>query len=336
MAGLGTDELRISQQMSARDGEKPQRPYGVVHVVTVLHNNAGTLRLYFDALRPSTQWIAGLTIIDNGSNDESLAIAEELARSASFEVEVIASDNAGFAGGYRTAGQSAIRRGVPVLCLNPDVELSADALKNLLEAMNAVPGAAVVTLPLIESDGRPDSASRRRLPKLGASVLYSVLGPFTPTSIRYNDLKASDGQVIGYTASGLAVTSLEATTGALMMVDPAFRRLDDGVFDTDYWMYGEDLQLCRDAALAGRSVVMVECAPSTHIKGVSSGRPRSTLSNKAFHDAMYLYAEKNLVSGELALRIFRAAVTAHFIVTGQWQQGHARCPLTRLRTRLSV
>lgn len=309
-------QVQLSGTQDARtDAEAPRRPYSTVHVVTVLYNNADTLRPFLQALVASASRITGLTLVDNGSEDGSRALADELARTAPIPVEVLPNDNDGFAGGYRAAGRSVIRRGIPVLCLNPDVELSEDAIDHLLDAMNAVPQAAVVTLPLVESDGVPDTASRRRLPNLSGSIVYSLLGRFTPTSLRYNNLSSTEGRVLGRTQSDVAVTSLEATTGALMLVDPAFRTLDDGIFDTDYWMYGEDLQLCRDALLEGRSVAMVECPPSIHVKGVSSGRPRSTFSNKAFHDAMYVYARKNLLSGRVLLAAFRLAVTAHFALS---------------------
>ena len=87
---------------------------------------------------------------------------------------------------------------------------------------------------------------------------------------------------------------VEATTGALMLLSPDFRNAGTGVFDRDYWMYGEDLQLCADAQAAGRRVVILERPGSVHLKGHSSGFPRGSRSDRAFHQAMLVYYRKNL------------------------------------------
>lgn len=287
---------------------------GIVHVVTVTHNSATTLEAYFAGIEACATDIAGVTVVDNASTDDTVARVRAAAASSSVQVEVIENDNAGFAGGYIAASRSGLRRGLPVLCLNPDVALAPGAVDAMLDVLASFPDAAVVTVPLVESDGSPDTASRRRLPMLGASITYSVLGRLTPSRLRYNRREGDPTPTLR-TTGGRRVSALEATTGAVMLIPDDFRTLDEGVFDRDYWMYGEDLQLCADAAAAGRRVLIAEVEPSVHVKGVSSGRPRSRRSNRAFHDAMYRYAQKNLVANPVALRLLKAAVGAHFLLT---------------------
>lgn len=285
-----------------------------VHIVTVLYNSASTLDGYFEALEASVDRIVAVTLVDNASTDDTLAVARAAMARSSVPVELIENANTGFAGGYVAAAASAVERGAPVLCLNPDVLLAGDAIEHLLDVLNSVPDAAIVTMPLVEADGSPDTASRRRLPTLGASMVYAILGRLTPGAIRYN---AQDRPVASILRSDgdVTISELEATTGALMLVHPAFRRLDDGIFDRDYWMYGEDLQLCADARSAGLRVLMAEVSPSVHLKGVSSGRPRSRFANRAFHDAMLDYARKNLVTHRVAIGALRLAIGAHFLLT---------------------
>jgi N-acetylglucosaminyl-diphospho-decaprenol L-rhamnosyltransferase len=300
------------------------RLFDRVHVVTVLYNSASTLDGYIAALEACADRIVGVTMVDNASTDTTLAVAQAAAARSALPIEIIRNANTGFAGGYVAAAASAVERGMPVLCLNPDVMLHPDAVEHLLDVLNSVPDAGVVTTPLVEADGSPDTASRRKLPTLGASMVYSILGRLTPSSIRYN-AQLTPTVSAARSAEGVEVTELEATTGALMLVHPAFRQLDDGIFDRDYWMYGEDLQLCADARRASRHVFMAEVAPSVHLKGVSSGRPRSTFANRAFHDAMLDYARKNLVSSPVVLGALRVAIGAHFVLS------EARAVPTRLR-----
>lgn len=299
---------------------------GSLHVVTVTHNSASTIEAYFAGIDACADGIAGVTLVDNASTDDTVARIRAAAAAAAVPVEVIENENTGFAGGYFAAGRSAVPRGIPVLCLNPDVALAAGAVTAMLDVLESFPNAAVVTVPLVESDGSPDTASRRRLPTLGASMVYSVLGRLTPSSLRYNR-REDDPSPTLRTRGGVAVSVLQATTGAVMLVPADFRALDAGIFDRDYWMYGEDLQLCADAAAAGRQVLIAEVTPSVHVKGVSSGRPRSHRSNRAFHDAMLRYARKNLVRHPMALQLLRAGVTAHFLLT------EAKAVPVRLRRR---
>lgn len=271
------------------------RDFKRANVITVLYNSASTLPSYMAALSAEADHIAELILVDNGSTDGSAELARALAREANVPTRVLESRNVGFAGGYLVGGRAVEDPRLPTLALNPDVILATGSILRMLAELTAHPTAGLITAPLTLSDGSPDPASVRSHPSLSGASLYAVLGKLTPRRWRYN---------VDASKSTHAARDIDATTGALMLVNPQFRAAPDGVFDTDYWMYGEDLQLCLDAAREGRAVRMVEGPTSTHIKGVSSGRPRSSGSNRAFHDAMYLYFAKNHASH----RAQRAAV----------------------------
>ena len=326
--------MSTTSVLARTDLDGPVRT-GSVHVVTVTHNSASTVEAYFAGIAACAADIAGVTIVDNASTDDTVARVSAAAAAASVPVEVIENDNAGFAGGYFAASASAVRRGLPVLCLNPDVALAKGAVNAMLDVLASFPAAAVITVPLVESDGSPDTASRRRLPTFGASMVYSALGRLTPSRLRYNRREEDQAPTLT-TRGGRRVSALQATTGAVMLVPADFRTLDQGVFDRDYWMYGEDLQLCADAAAAGRRVLIAEVEPSVHVKGVSSGRPRSRRSNRAFHDAMYRYAQKNLLSNPVLLQGLRVGVQAHYLLTEAKAlpiRAHRRAASARLKTR---
>ena len=301
-----------------------------VHVVTVTHNSSSTLAEFLEGVERNADAIAALTLVDNASTDATLEVAEAYRSPSGLGVEVIRNANTGFAGGYLAAAGAGARADLPVLCLNPHVVLAEGVIEAMLDVLNTFDDAAVVTAPLTELSGEPDSASRRRLPTFGGSAVYSVLGRFTPSRLRYNAQDRHPGAARGAARSGTETTALEATTGALMLVDPRFRSLGQGIFDTDYWMYGEDLQLCADARSAGRSVLMAETTPSVHVKGVSSGRPRSTRSNRAFHHAMVVYAGKNLIRSHPWIDLLKLAVLAHFALS------EARAVPARIRRRAAA
>lgn len=272
------------------------------NIITVLHNNAGTLKGFLEGIKAQESAVARVVIVDNASTDQTLATARQLAESSGLDVVVVENTNDGFAGGYARGGRERLDFSLPTLCLNPDVELAPGTLTRMLGVFEDLPDAGIVTAPLIMETGEPDSASRRLLPTVGKASIYAVLGRLTPKSMRYNK---QGGPVVSEVETNQnAISLIEATTGALMLVHPRFRTADQGIFDRDYWMYGEDLQLCVDARNAGWKVAMSEGVASRHHKGTSSGRPRSRKSNIEFHRAMYIYYTKNLntyLVGKLAV-----------------------------------
>lgn len=288
------------------------------NVVIVTYNSASTIEACIRSVHAQSEFVGRLVVVDNGSTDATVAIIEGLESSLGFEAVVVATGNTGFAGGYKTGSQYLDNAQIPTLCLNPDVELAQDTLARLLEALRSDESIGVATVPLVGNDGVEDSASRRLLPNLGAAAAYAVVGKLLPSRLRYNSqpsVATAPADVLSTLTDGTLVTRLDATTGALMMVSAAFRPPLAPIFDTDYWMYGEDLQLCLDAHQAGLHVAMVEMSPSRHEKGVSSGWPRSRRSNRAFHDALYIYYSKNLSRGQLESMLVRAGVEVRHFVT---------------------
>lgn len=258
-------------------------------VITVTYNSARTLGDYAEGLVANADAIEHVVIVDNGSTDDTRPALDALAAELEIPLTVVASTNNGFAGGYATASSRVVGPG-PVLCLNPDVALAPGVLAQMVGALTAHPEVGILTAPLLDETGAADTASVRRLPGLGTSALYAAAGRFTPRRWRYNaPTPVPDGSPLPG-----SVRHIEATTGALMLVNPLFRSPTSPIFDTTYWMYGEDLQLCFDAKQGGWAVGMLSTATSMHAKGASSGKPRRLRSNIAFHRAMYTYYGKNL------------------------------------------
>ncbi len=281
--------------------------------VCVTYNNATTVTDLMESLSRQDGAIDRLVLVDNGSSDGTVAIAEDARSSCGYPVTIHRGENVGFARGIETALGLVENSSDPVLVINPDVVLADGILPTMLDLLRSRPEAAIVSAPLMLSTGEEDPASRRRLPRLGASAAYAVLGRLTPNRIRYNRVSEAVHEIDQPT--GARFSRIEATTGALMLVNPAFRDATTGIFDTAYWMYGEDLQLCADAAREGRSVLMLEVEGCVHIKGVSSGWPRSRRSDAAFHRALYLYYRKNLDRNPVQRGVVATAVATRYALS---------------------
>lgn len=287
--------------------------WSTVNVACVTYNNGDTVATLLDSLLVESAYISEVSLHDNGSVDDTLArVRAWLASNKGLRVKVTKGTNVGFSAGVYGACEALEDKSLPTLCLNPDAILSEHTLGELLNAMNSDSSIGIATTPLIMSDGQMDPSCVRTLPRFGSSVLYSLIGKLSPARFRYNAAKLPDlaSDPLGNNETTRSV--IEATTGALMLVNPRFRPASFPIFDLSYWMYGEDLQLCKDAAEEHFSVVMIHHTPSVHLKGVSSGWPRSSKANKAFHDALFLYFSKNFSRGPVDRLLGKLAIATRF------------------------
>lgn len=148
-----------------------------------------------------------------------------------------------------------------ILVLNADTAFtSPDGLLRLERAMSSDAGLAAVGPLLVDGDGCIDKACRRNLPNLTRVLAHAMRVPlgtrgYNPSPARYYEPSSAIG----------------ALNGACMLIDAeAFEAV--GGFDTRFWMYGEDIDLCRSLASSGRRIGYRPDVVVHHTKGASAGR----------------------------------------------------------------
>lgn len=213
-------------------------------------------------------------VVDNASGDGT---AEMVAREF-VDVELtVNSENAGFS----RANNPALARGSApyALVLNPDTAIKAGALDSLLELMEAHPEVGMTGPRLELPDGSFDHASRRSFP-----TPLSALGHFTGLGRR----EGASAALSAYRAPEVESGPVDAINGAFMLIRRAALE-QVGAFDTRYWMYMEDLDLCYRFAQAGWSTWYEPSVAVIHIKAGTSGEHRSLRLNYAFHYGMFRF-----------------------------------------------
>jgi GT2 family glycosyltransferase len=180
-----------------------------------------------------------IVVVDNASYDGSQEIVADRFPEVAFIQNPV---NEGFA----RANNQAFRRsnGRYVLFLNPDTEVVGPALAAMLTFLKTTPDAGIVGPKLLNSDRSIQTTSIMRFPSLLNEALdFEFLHRTFPTSPLWD---------IGPLFAPSAATGVvvEAISGACMMMP---RRVFEevGMFDTTYFMFSEDLDLCYKVRTAG-------------------------------------------------------------------------------------
>lgn len=224
-----------------------------VRVVIVAYNSGDWLLRGVDAVL-SQNLALELVVVDNASDDGSI---ERLPNDPRLRA-IRNTDNRGFGA---ACNQGAYGSAAPwLLFLNPDCELPPGALARLCRVAEGDANIGVLGAQLLDADGSPQAASRRRTPR-PAEALRLALG------LRPSTTAASTASM----CAGRDVEPVDAVSGALMLMPRAmFEQL--GGFDTGYVLHCEDLDLCRRVLDCGATVAIAGDVRVPHHKGTSSRR----------------------------------------------------------------
>jgi GT2 family glycosyltransferase len=276
-----------------------------ISVVVVSYN----VRPFLDHCLQSIQRAANglsvqIIVVDNASADDSA----DLVKTRYPDVGLIEnSENVGFA----RANNQAFKRadGDAVLILNPDSFVQEDTLKILWDSLRSLDDVGAVGPKIIMPDGRFEPRSMRGFPTPWVAFAYlsglSSLFPknrfFSRYLLTYLD---PDEQ-----------HDVDALSGCCMMVRRSLLDALQG-FDEDYFMYGEDLDLCYRIRRQGHRILYQPATRIVHFKGESTRR--STIDHRYhFRKAMRLFVDKNLAGNVSQL-------SKGLLTLGFWVQGMGR------------
>lgn len=220
-------------------------------------NTETQLRECLRSLYAGTEAISfEIFVIDNASSDGSV----EMVRTLFPEVFLLANQrNRGFA----AANNQAIRlaTGRYVILLNPDTVIHRGALETMVQFMDGRPEAGVIGCKLLNADGSIQH-SIRRFPTFSVALHDStILGRLSVFRERVLDFKMKD-----FTFD--SVTEVDATCGAALLVRKDLLG-DVGPLDEGYFIFIEELDLCRRIRARGHKIYFVPDAVITHLGGES-------------------------------------------------------------------
>ncbi len=225
-----------------------------------------------------------IIVVDNNSYDGSVGYIRS--KFAHFEnIKIIDSPvNLGFAKANNLGVREA--SGMYLLILNPDTVLQEDTLEKTMQFYESDPKMGAVTCKLILPNGKLDLACRRSYPTPSVAV-YRILGlsrlfPKSRLFGRYNLTYLDEDQTY----------EVDALVGAFMFIKKEIFNEVKG-FDEDYFMYGEDLDLCFKIKKAGYKIMYFAGTSIIHYKGESTKKSSVSYVNN-FYGAMQIFVKKNL------------------------------------------
>ncbi len=263
-----------------------------VSVVIVNYNVRDLLR---QSLRSVARSLSGIPseviVVDNNSVDGSVGmLAEEFP-----DITVIANrSNIGFS----AANNQGMRRaaGKYLFILNPDTIVEEETIQVLIDFMDTHPDAGAVGCRILNPDGTFALESRRSFPT-PAVAFYRMTGlsrifPRSKTFGRYNLTFLSEHRTT--TVDALSGSCMFLRNAALTGTEEADTgRGKAGLFDEDFFMYGEDLDLCYRIQKAGWLIYYTPDTQIIHYKGEST-KKGDLRYVRLFYGAMVRFAQKHL------------------------------------------
>ncbi len=177
-------------------------------------------------------------------------------------------------------------RGKYILFLNNDTIMHEGTLEACLRYMQQHPKVGALGVQTRLGDGSFDHACKRGFPTPLSSLYYFLgIDKKHPKSERFGAYRQT---FIGEND----VSEVDSVAGSfLMMPRLVFDKL--GGFDEEFFMYGEDLDLCYRIKMLGLSVIYYGKTSITHLKGQSGLHTKSKQVISHFYNAMLIFYKKH-------------------------------------------
>lgn len=227
----------------------------LISVVIVNYRSWGKLKACLDSLLKTQLTTSKLEIIvvDNCSNDQQLTQFRHQYPTINF---ILNQGNYGFANGCNTGAK--IAKGDYLFFVNPDTEVPSNAIEQLKSAIQILPPYSIVATQ-----------------KLGSNNKYERIERFFPRWYTLTGIgKALHRKFISHRliidfAKDKATVFPEWVSGSVIFI----RRLDFkklGGWNEQFWMYSEDVDLCKRASTLGGKIALLQKTEIIHNHGGSS------------------------------------------------------------------
>lgn len=222
-----------------------------------------------------------IIVADNSSDEEQRYHSEDK------RVRVLPPiENKGFSNACNLAAKKA--KAPYLLFLNSDAILKVRSVDESLDYLKQQDDVGALGIRMLSPDGTLDHGCKRGFPTPMASFYY-----FTGMDKRHPDSKKY-GWYRQTFIKDRTIADVDSISGAFFMMPTKIFKEMNG-FDEDYFMYGEDLDLCYRIKKAGYRVVYYGKVLFIHLKG-ESGMKKDPETLSHFYEAMHIFYNKHYQS----------------------------------------
>ncbi|MBD3311470.1 MAG: glycosyltransferase [Candidatus Magasanikbacteria bacterium] len=250
-------------------------------IITVTWNSADKIA---EQISSVVLGAAGLNyeqiIVDNGSTDNTTQIIEDKFKN----VKLIKNKgNKGFSAANNQGVKTS--SGKFILFLNPDMRLKEDSLKKIVDWMEEKNDVGIAGCKLIDKNGEFDfDAGPRRFPKTREmlAMIFKIHHIF-PNILDNYLMKNFDPEL---------EQEVDSLRGSFMLVRRELIEELGWGFDPRYFIWFEDVDLCREAKKHGYKVVYTPIITCVDYVGSSFKKRESLWKQKQFTKSMFKYFKK--------------------------------------------
>lgn len=236
-------------------------------IIIVTYNSSQHIKDMLLSIEKQTNTSYEIIVVDNNSQDQTIAQIY----ASRVKVSLLKQkENLGFSKASNLGVKDA--KGEYLLFLNPDTRILDHAIDNLFNFLKSMDDVGIVAPQLIEDNGNIQP-SVRNLPTLTNAIKEYYLNikksyePFVPV--------------------GNSPQEIESVVGAAMMI-PKNIYLNSGCFDEKFFMYYEDIDLCKKIKKLGYKIMYLPNITLKHTVGASAKtNPKSSnylrQSAKSYH-----------------------------------------------------
>lgn len=241
-----------------------------------------------------------IIVVDNASDEDVYTALT----AGSLSVKLVCLDhNIGFARANNLGVEHSC--GAKVLFLNPDTLVVEDAIQSMVSALDSGPAIGAVGCRLLNSDSSLQMASVQPFPTIVNQLLTMDWLKRRLPRLPLWGMRAL------FSADQRSLSDVDVVSGAcLMLKRGALEKV--GGFSTEYFMYGEEYDLCYKLRAAGWSVCHVPQARVIHFGGQSTKKKEDGFADIVMRDSVFTFLRK--FRGPWYSMLYRAVLLSSALV----------------------
>jgi GT2 family glycosyltransferase len=256
-----------------------------VSIIIVNYNTRELLRNSLISISKYVEASHEVIVVDNASKDDSVTILKPAFPHVHF---IESKENLGFAAGNNLGLSQAV--GDYIFFLNPDTELVDSSLDRLILFLDKNPKAGIAAPQLRYGNGTLQRSIRPFYSFWGSLADNRYMNPVLARFPRLN-------KVVPVILDHHKQSTVDWVKGAAILIRTDLVK-EIGGFDEQFWIYGEEMDLCKQVWKRGYSINYLPDSIILHFEGQSTRQA----SQKMFiqnYKSFYLYLKKNHSKSEL-------------------------------------